>query len=281
MVESGRDRDCQVVVCCVDADAAFGDRLTMYLREQRGYTVFFYKETATGTAWTNGIRRKLDAALAVIVVQSKNSEGSAHLEDEALRARSKGTYFPVQIDPLPTDTLVSGDGVVQSIRLNASSAPTGQQKVKFDADLDELVLRNGPESYQRIVHRLEFALQKETKQRKLAEENAMQIALSKEGEESKHAREASDLQVSRALALCEALVSMLRRFTDAMEQGIARPAIDSAVDEVTNEAVARLKSIWAQTAQGEIDATRQELRLRIAEAVQEIDRLQRLRSARA
>jgi hypothetical protein len=161
MDSATRPEDCEIVVCCVDADAATGERLTNYLREQLGYKVAFYKEMPTGAHWTSVIRRQFDVARAVIVLHSKNSVGQIYVDDEVVRARAKGTYFPVLLDILSPAEKMCGDTVIQGIELDRHYAPTGQIKIKFDRDLDELVLGNSPESFQRIYYRLRFPYEKE------------------------------------------------------------------------------------------------------------------------
>jgi hypothetical protein len=75
---------------------------------------------------------------------------------------------------------------------------------------------------------------------------------------------------------------MLRRLLDLLEHSSSRTAaLDAAIDEIATDAATKLAKIAEDTARAEAGAARQELRLRLSHAVNEIDRLQRLRAARA
>lgn len=270
------------MVCCADADAAEGERLTAYLRDQLGYVVAFYKEMRTGTQWTNEIRLQFDCVRVVVVLHSKNSIGNPYVEDEAIRARRAGTYFPVLLDQLTPEEMIPGDLAIQCIRIDRGCAPTGHTKQKFDNDIDELFVRNGPESVQRMIYRLSNALEKETRLRKLAEEKVMQAALANEDQARQIVREVMDMQIERSLELSEAAIGFARTAVDLIERTMPaeRPPAED-LDKLATDLATKLSRIARDTTTAEASAERQELRLRISSVLREVDRLQRLRAARA
>jgi len=67
-----------------------------------GLSVWWDVHIEGGAAWRDTIRSNLDAAACVIVVWSEASVGPAghFVQDEASRARRRGVYLPVALDPV-------------------------------------------------------------------------------------------------------------------------------------------------------------------------------------
>lgn len=84
--------------------------------EAEGFTVWWDTHIGGGTHWREDIQEHLDAAKCVIVVWSKRSVGVAgdFVRDEANRARKRGAYLPVRLDPVEPPL---GFGEVQAISL--------------------------------------------------------------------------------------------------------------------------------------------------------------------
>ena len=84
--------------------------------EAEGFTVWWDTHIGGGTHWREDIQEHLDAAKCVIVVWSKRSVGieGDFVRDEANRARKRGAYMPIRLDPVEPPL---GFGEVQAISL--------------------------------------------------------------------------------------------------------------------------------------------------------------------
>jgi TolB-like protein/Tfp pilus assembly protein PilF len=84
--------------------------------EAEGFTVWWDTHIGGGAHWREDIQEHLDAAKCVIVVWSKRSVGAEgdFVRDEASRARKRGAYLPVRLDPVDPPL---GFGEVQAISL--------------------------------------------------------------------------------------------------------------------------------------------------------------------
>jgi len=84
--------------------------------EAEGFTVWWDTHIGGGAHWREDIQEHLDAAKCVIVVWSKRSVGAEgdFVRDEANRARKRGAYLPVRLDPVEPPL---GFGEVQAIAL--------------------------------------------------------------------------------------------------------------------------------------------------------------------
>ena len=84
--------------------------------EAEGFTVWWDTHIGGGAHWREDIQEHLDAAKCVIVVWSKRSVGieGDFVRDEANRARKRGAYLPVRLDPVDPPL---GFGEVQAISL--------------------------------------------------------------------------------------------------------------------------------------------------------------------
>lgn len=84
--------------------------------EDEGFTVWWDTHIGGGAHWREDIQEHLDAAKCVIVVWSKRSVGAEgdFVRDEASRARKRGAYLPVSLDPVEPPL---GFGEVQAISL--------------------------------------------------------------------------------------------------------------------------------------------------------------------
>jgi len=84
--------------------------------EGEGLTVWWDTHIGGGAHWREDIQAHLDAAKCVIVVWSRRSVGPEgdFVRDEATRARKRGVYLPVRLDPVEPPL---GFGEVQAISL--------------------------------------------------------------------------------------------------------------------------------------------------------------------
>ncbi|MFL6776363.1 MAG: TIR domain-containing protein, partial [Sphingomicrobium sp.] len=84
--------------------------------EAEGFSVWWDTHIGGGAHWREDIQEHLDAAKCVIVVWSKRSVGAEgdFVRDEASRARKRGAYLPVRLDPVEPPL---GFGEVQAISL--------------------------------------------------------------------------------------------------------------------------------------------------------------------
>ena len=84
--------------------------------EAEGFTVWWDTHIGGGAHWREDIQEHLEAAKCVIVVWSKRSVGieGDFVRDEASRARKRGAYLPVRLDPVEPPL---GFGEVQAISL--------------------------------------------------------------------------------------------------------------------------------------------------------------------
>ncbi len=84
--------------------------------EAEGFSVWWDTHIGGGAHWREDIQEHLDAAKCVIVVWSKRSVGveGDFVRDEASRARKRGAYLPVRLDPVEPPL---GFGEVQAISL--------------------------------------------------------------------------------------------------------------------------------------------------------------------
>jgi TolB-like protein/Tfp pilus assembly protein PilF len=84
--------------------------------EAEGFTVWWDTHIGGGAHWREDIQEHLDAAKCVIVVWSRRSVGieGDFVRDEASRARKRGAYLPVRLDPVEPPL---GFGEVQAISL--------------------------------------------------------------------------------------------------------------------------------------------------------------------
>ncbi len=84
--------------------------------EAEGFNVWWDAHIDGGTNWRRDIEEHLDAAKCVIVAWTKRSVGpeGEFVRDEARRARRRGTYVPVLIDPVEPPL---GFGEVQALSL--------------------------------------------------------------------------------------------------------------------------------------------------------------------
>jgi TolB-like protein len=84
--------------------------------EAEGFSVWWDTHIGGGAHWREDIQEHLDAAKCVIVVWSNRSVGAAgdFVRDEASRARKRGSYLPVRLDPVEPPL---GFGEVQAISL--------------------------------------------------------------------------------------------------------------------------------------------------------------------
>src|SRR4051794_17085809 len=84
--------------------------------EAEGFTVWWDTHIGGGTHWREDIQEHLDAAKCVIVVWRRRSVGieGDFVRDEATRARKRGAYLPVRLDPVEPPL---GFGEVQAISL--------------------------------------------------------------------------------------------------------------------------------------------------------------------
>ena len=84
--------------------------------EAEGFSVWWDRHIGGGAGWREDIQQHLDAAKCVIVVWSKRSVGPEgdFVRDEATRARKRGAYLPIRLDPVDAPL---GFGEVQTILL--------------------------------------------------------------------------------------------------------------------------------------------------------------------
>jgi serine/threonine-protein kinase len=84
--------------------------------EAEGFTVWWDTHIGGGANWREDIQEHLDAAKCVIVVWSRRSVGTDgdFVRDEASRARKRGAYLPIRLDPVEPPL---GFGEVQAISL--------------------------------------------------------------------------------------------------------------------------------------------------------------------
>ena len=84
--------------------------------EAEGFTVWWDTHIGGGAHWREDIQEHLDAAKCVIVVWSRRSVGieGDFVRDEASRARKRGAYLPIRLDPVEPPL---GFGEVQAISL--------------------------------------------------------------------------------------------------------------------------------------------------------------------
>jgi serine/threonine-protein kinase len=84
--------------------------------EAEGLSVWWDTHIGAGSHWREDIEQHLDAAKCVIVAWSKRSVGPEgdFVRDEASRARKRGAYLPIRIDPVDPPL---GFGEVQAISL--------------------------------------------------------------------------------------------------------------------------------------------------------------------
>jgi TolB-like protein len=84
--------------------------------EAEGFTVWWDTHIGGGVHWREDIQEHLDAAKCVIVVWTRRSVGveGDFVRDEASRARKRGAYLPVRLDPVEPPL---GFGEVQAISL--------------------------------------------------------------------------------------------------------------------------------------------------------------------
>jgi serine/threonine-protein kinase len=84
--------------------------------EAEGFTVWWDTHIGGGAHWREDIQAHLDAAKCVIVAWSRRSVGPQgdFVRDEAARARKRGAYLPVRLDPIEPPL---GFGEVQAISL--------------------------------------------------------------------------------------------------------------------------------------------------------------------
>jgi serine/threonine-protein kinase len=92
--------------------------------EAEGFTVWWDTHIGGGAHWREDIQEHLDAAKCVIVVWSKRSVGieGDFVRDEANRARKRGAYLPVRLDPVEPPL---GFGEVQAISLRGWKGDRG------------------------------------------------------------------------------------------------------------------------------------------------------------
>jgi serine/threonine-protein kinase len=92
--------------------------------EAEGFTVWWVTHIGGGAHWREDIQVHLDAAKCVIVVWSKRSVGieGDFVRDEANRARKRGAYLPVRLDPVEPPL---GFGEVQAISLRGWKGDRG------------------------------------------------------------------------------------------------------------------------------------------------------------
>src|SRR5438105_1300206 len=84
--------------------------------EAEGFTVWWDTHIGGGVHWREDIQAHLDAAKCVIVAWSRRSVGREgdFVRDEATRARKRGAYLPIRLDPIEPPL---GFGEVQAISL--------------------------------------------------------------------------------------------------------------------------------------------------------------------
>jgi serine/threonine-protein kinase len=84
--------------------------------EAEGFTVWWDTHIGGGAHWREDIQEHLEAAKCVIVVWSRRSVGidGDFVRDEASRARKRGAYLPIRLDPVEPPL---GFGEVQAISL--------------------------------------------------------------------------------------------------------------------------------------------------------------------
>ena len=84
--------------------------------EAEGFTVWWDTHIGGGAHWREDIQAHLDAAKCVIVAWSRRSVGPEgdFVRDEATRARKRGAYLPIRLDPIEPPL---GFGEVQAISL--------------------------------------------------------------------------------------------------------------------------------------------------------------------
>ena len=95
--------------------------------EKEGFTVWWDTHIGGGAHWREDIQEHLDAAKCVIVVWSKRSVGieGDFVRDEASRARKRGAYLPVRLDPVEPPL---GFGEVQAISLKGWKGDTADPR---------------------------------------------------------------------------------------------------------------------------------------------------------
>ena len=264
------------MVCCVEADAAYAAVLVEYLRG-RGLTVFFYKELPAGTDWTTFIRHKIVTAYAVVVVHSKRSVGNVFLADEAMRAKKQGAYIPVEIDELSDDERLPGGLIIQSLKLDPSGPPIGAQKVKFDDDVDRLILHNGPDFYRSLFHELERTARDQQRLRKDAEERYFELAAQKGPASDAVLDDVSALKVNRAMDLADALVATLSKTLDLLEKSNpqANSSMEAMLDDVATETATKLRLLAADAAAAGDESVRRLLVLKVNGTLNELERLKK------
>jgi serine/threonine-protein kinase len=95
--------------------------------EAEGFTVWWDTHIGGGSHWREDIQEHLDAAKCVIVVWTRRSVGAEgdFVRDEASRARKRGAYLPVRLDPVEPPL---GFGEVQAISLRGWKGDRGDPR---------------------------------------------------------------------------------------------------------------------------------------------------------
>jgi TolB-like protein len=101
--------------------------------EAEGFTVWWDTHIGGGAHWREDIQEHLDAAKCIIVVWTKRSVGPEgdFVRDEANRARKRGAYLPVRLDPVDPPL---GFGEVQAISLKAWKGDRSDPRFQTLAD---------------------------------------------------------------------------------------------------------------------------------------------------
>lgn len=90
--------------------------------EDDGFRVWWDRDLPGAESWHAGIERALDEAGCVIVLWSRDSVGPAgsFVRDEALRARARGCFVPVLIDPVQPPLGFGEDQAIDLTRWSGS-----------------------------------------------------------------------------------------------------------------------------------------------------------------
>ena len=101
--------------------------------EAEGFSVWWDTHIGGGAHWREDIQEHLDAAKCVIVVWSKRSIGieGDFVRDEASRARKRGAYLPVRLDPVEPPL---GFGEVQAISLKGWKGDRADPRFRIIAE---------------------------------------------------------------------------------------------------------------------------------------------------
>ncbi len=101
--------------------------------EAEGFSVWWDTHIGGGSHWREDIQEHLDAAKCVIVAWSNRSVGPEgdFVRDEATRARKRGAYLPVRLDPVD---LPLGFGEVQAISLKGWRGDRSDPRFQTVAD---------------------------------------------------------------------------------------------------------------------------------------------------